>query len=718
MSVQDLPLADVSDDQLLALTLDRPPSSVYDVVAVYGRINSMLVTERVPGDVPAEHVTHMTPDNDKIQGLYDQEDSLLNVHVDLSGEEPKLADELVTLERLTWEKAVRVGYTRPIKKRGKIIAHSIPHHANGKKAGKTAKYSTDRLTRWPTDDEVSRTAEESDDETVIDQLRALGGDDAAVERVRETVEERVETIGGSFEGLVSLKIKTEPKGLFRYPGEIPIVNEAMVAKKTERMKGYSEANDSSGEAADYVTGKVGTALGATPGSPVEYFHGKQMEKFPNFDPDEGYQVRPLSEETAANVAAGQAYTASCSVDLYVTGENGFQDVGIEMRYLPYLSSTDDADDVRRLAGLLDTALNGDQRFRELLADRLNERSRFADRLKLYQIVVATDLDEKDKILTERGEIDGLSPVTIGDRHVEVLGQWPHASDDWRGVFRSGGGQDRFSLLDPENVRLPESVLSGQYFDETLYNPQRNSNDPIFGPDDVQVQCLVALMSEKSIPASRYRESLVRRIVEKQNDLLGDDSRNRDFPFYLLAKQHAQWSTLVACDTLDGEALPAIDPDTQMPDETTSRDGLLEQFIENHPLLKEPERQTCFLLGALVGRLSAYQMREGYNTMIRRYPVENVTKRNVPRIVHKVIGKNNDYSDMEDNTGVMNLRYQTRLTDLLHRTEPSEWSLSTDEVRMHYALGISYGYSDTSPDADEEESEEEPAPKANQPAATE
>jgi hypothetical protein len=721
VSLVDLPLADVPDAELSTLVLDRPPASVYDVTAVYGRINSMLVGESVPGDVPAEFVPYMTPDNDKIQGLYDQENSLLNVHVDLSGETPALADELVTFERLTWEKAIRVGYARPIKKRGRIIAHSIPHHANGKDAEKTADYAVHRLTRWPTNDQVAAAAADIDRETIIDQLRALGENDAVISRVEQEVADRVEGIGGRFEGLVSLRIRTEPDGPYQYPGELDIVNEGMALKKTERMKGYSEADDSSGRAADYVTGEIGTALGATPGSPIEYFHGKQTEKFPGLNPDEGFQVRPLSEGTAANVASGQAYTAACSVDLYVVGSSGFKDVGIEVRYLPYLTDASDPDDVRQLADLLDTALNGDERFRELLITRLNERTQFAKRLKLYQIVVATDLDEKDKILSETDGIDALRAVRIGDQHVGTLEEWPHAADDWRGVFRSGGTSDRFSLLNRENTRLPQAVLSGRYLDETLYNPQGESNDPVFGPDDIQVQSLIALMSDESLPASRYRASLVRRLIERQNDLLGDSETNREFPFYLLSEQYAQWNTLVACGALDEGALPAINTDSQMPDESASRDDLLEQFIEDHPLLEETERRTCFLLGALVGRLSAYQMREDYSTMIRRYPVENVTKRNIPRIVNKVIGKNNEYSDMEDRTGIMNLRYQRRLTDLLHQTEPADWGLSTDEIRMHYALGISYGYSDTSPnqpDEDADAADETNAQPADQPSVSE
>lgn len=700
MSTGSLPLADVPDDDLEAIGIGRPVTSVYDVVVLYGRINALVAGERVEGDVSPEYVPYMTPDNEQIQDLYDEDNSLLNIHVDLSGDAATLADDrLVTLERLTWQKAILTGYTRPINKRGPIIAHSIPHHANGKDAERTASYAADRFTRWPTDDRVRQAIPDDAGETnIIDQLAELGANEQAMEQVETSVKERVEDIGGTFEGLVSLRIKLKPDVPYRYPGEIDLINEGMVAKKGARMKSYSSADDSSGTAADYVTNEVGTALGATPGSPVEYFYGKQTEKFPNLDPDAGYQLRPLTEDTAADIAAGQAYTAACSV--YFGG-------GVEIRYLPYLEDFRDADDVRHLAELLTAALDGNQTFRNLLVARLRERSRFAERLQLFQVVVATDLDRKDKIIADRAGIDAARPLEIADEHIRLLDTWPHAAGDHRGVFRGGNSQsDHFSLLDRENSSIPQSILSGRYFDETLYNPQRQSDDPVFGPDDVRLQSTIALVSRSRLPVTQLRQSAVLRLIEKQNELLGDADTDREFPFYLVAEQHIQFSALQAIGAIDAtDGLPAIEPTSSMPDETPSRDDLLEQFIQNHPVLEHEERRTAFLLGALVGRLSAYQMREGVSTMISRHPVENITKRNIPRIVNQVLGKNAEYSEKEDNVGLMNMRYQRRLADLLTRSTPDQWNLSTDEIRMNYALGIAYGYADVSDHESNEEAEE-------------
>lgn len=715
MSSGSLPLADVPDAKLEEIGMNRPIGSIYDITTLYGRIYALVAANRAEGDVSPEYIPYMTPDNDKIQYLYQQDNSLLNVHVDLSGDEPALAEDgLITLERLTWQKAILTGYTRPFKKRGPIIAHSIPHHANGKDAEQTASYATDRLTRWPTDSRVRNAIpDDADGTNIIDRLAELGANEDAMKQVKTRVKDRIKDIGGTFDGLVSLRIKLESDGQYRYPGEIDLINDGMVAKKGARMKSYSSASDSSGTAADYVTNEVGEALGATPGSPVEYFHGKQTEKFPNLDPDAGYQPRPLAEETAADIAAGRAYTAACLVSFAGKVEsqsNGVEilDGGVEIRYLPYLEEIQTADDVRRLAELLTTALNGNQSFRDLLIARLRERSQFAKRLRLYQVVVATELDEKDKIVSDRAGIEAVRPLEIAERHIRLLDTWPYAATDHRSVFRGGAGQSgRFSLIDRENNSIPQSILNGRYFNETLYNPQRESNEPVFGPEDVRLQATIALASRSQLPTEQLRRSAVRRIIEKQNNLIGDTTTNREFPFYLVAEQHIQFSALQAIGVIDPtDGLPAI-THSNMPDETESRDNLLEQFIQDHPVLENDERRTAFLLGALVGRLSAYQMREGVSTMISRYPVENITKRNIPRIVNQVLGKNAEYSEKEDDVGLMNMRYQRRLADLLTRSTPDQWNLSTDEIRMHYALGIAYGYADTSDDENSESTDNDP-----------
>jgi CRISPR-associated protein Cas8b/Csh1 subtype I-B len=133
-------------------------------------------------------------------------------------------------------------------------------------------------------------------------------------------------------------------------------------------------------------------------------------------------------------------------------------------------------------------------------------------------------------------------------------------------------------------------------------------------------------------------------------------------------------------------------------EFADRDDRLEQFIESHPTLRDnKERRAAFLFGALVGRVAAYQNRKGLSrTVIRQHPIDAMTRRRFSTALSKVLEKNATYSDDSDSAGIlMNDRYIERLNDIVHQRPPGEWSLSTDDLRMHYGLGLTYGKSDTS-----------------------
>ncbi|MFB6073377.1 MAG: TM1802 family CRISPR-associated protein [Haloarculaceae archaeon] len=139
---------------------------------------------------------------------------------------------------------------------------------------------------------------------------------------------------------------------------------------------------------------------------------------------------------------------------------------------------------------------------------------------------------------------------------------------------------------------------------------------------------------------------------------------------------------------------------------SDRDDRLAQFIDNHPALAEDEeRRAAFLLGALVGRVAAYQSRNGISrTVIRQHPIDAMTRRRISSTLGKVLDKNAHYSDDDEKAGLlMNDRYLTRLNDIVNRRPPEKWSLSTDDLRMHYGLGLTYGKNDDSlDDADEDE----------------
>jgi len=92
----------------------------------------------------------------------------------------------------------------------------------------------------------------------------------------------------------------------------------------------------------------------------------------------------------------------------------------------------------------------------------------------------------------------------------------------------------------------------------------------------------------------------------------------------------------------------------------------------------------------------------------------MTHRRFASSLSQVLDKNATYSGDSENAGMlMNDRYITRINDIIHRHPPDEWSLSTDDLRMHYGLGLTYGKNDTSvkDDTDDQTEESEAPPEA-------
>jgi CRISPR-associated protein Cas8b/Csh1 subtype I-B len=159
---------------------------------------------------------------------------------------------------------------------------------------------------------------------------------------------------------------------------------------------------------------------------------------------------------------------------------------------------------------------------------------------------------------------------------------------------------------------------------------------------------------------------------------------------------------------------------------STREARLQDFLSNHPMLDDAEARSVFLLGALVGRISAYQYREGVSQKLtEQYPPSSITRRAIPEVTQEVLDRNYTYGDKED-ISRFNRRYTDRLTDSMLVNSPMEWDISESEAKWLYALGVAYGKRDTGegierPDDDAEETPtgaEDEGEGAGQPGITE
>ena len=257
---------------------DSPIGSLRDLQYLYGKLYTLATTGG------GEYAPYLTPD--AAGDLIDTDDSLIVVRVDVSGDEPRLADDdPVQITRYTNDLIQQVGHCKYSAARG--IDHSVTHQA-GKNSDpeKLARYAKERLTKWSVDEVVTEAADDHTNGWIIERLAELGEDEAALKTIEETITRKLG--GESATSLLTVQVKTESDGDYQWPGDLNVFNEAMRQRKLSKLVTKNKADDSSGDATDLVTGLPARTVG-TSEDPQNYFLGKQLETFPGLDIEEAWR---------------------------------------------------------------------------------------------------------------------------------------------------------------------------------------------------------------------------------------------------------------------------------------------------------------------------------------------------------------------------------------------------------------------------------------------
>ena len=712
-------------DDIEEVFFDRPMASLYDIAYLYGKLHALNTAKQYDVPIDDQYIQRMT--HESRTSYYEQAVGLFSVLVDLTGDRPTLgeAGELeerpdddrshFVAESLDREKMLRVGFSRQ-ENRTSGHTRSLAHDKTVP-VEECADPTTKPFTRWADYGAVQELADEHDDGWILDSLREVGEDD----ELRGTIEEQAEdaageTFGEEVNAVFSVRVKLPESGRYAYPGEIDAVNEAMLNCWIEQgMRSYSEADDASGEGRGLLTGDTAEVFGLSD-SPLQRYKGKMAEKFPNLVVDESWQQRPLTAEAAFAVSSG--------VPLL---ENFVQILGEKTAayYVPYVSEPTVEQTVAMYELAMDAADNSGAVV-DVLDDVANDPANpLHGDLQIHYVASYTP-GNKRKFIEEEPCIDPDRVRAIQEAHTKVLTDGLIAPDgDSLPLFPSppygrltdDGDDEQGSKYLRSNAPVVTGVLTGGYFQSTFRDQSTDEDRDDHGTTDLRAETTsTALTSDGQIDPDWLLAQYVPRLISEQRSAFEDGN---ELPESLLTRQYIQMQALARAGVLgdtssdDSRTIPA---NTETMSDTTdfsNRDDRLAQFIDSHPALAEDEeRRAAFLLGALVGRVAAYQSRNGISsTVIRQHPIDAMTRRRISTTLNKVLEKNAHYSDDDENAGMlMNDRYITRLNDIVNRRPPEEWSLSTDDLRMHYGLGPTYGKNDTTLD---EADEGEPEPAASE-----
>lgn len=723
------------------ILLDRAYSSIYDIAHLYGRLHSTYLSLKYE-DVGVEQKyiqQRLTPE--ARPGYFDQGVGMVSVPVDISGGNVRIAtagdvvaaesdnessgiDPTAKLyaEPVDREKLLRVGYSRQ-DSRARGHNMSLAHDITDKSPAKCAGYITDLFTRWLQSDVANEVAAEHPDGNLIECLASYNGD--ALSDLKDTVQAEFENrFSDGFTGVLSLRIRTEKNGRFRYPGEFEVLNEVTRRRwVANQMRSYSEADDSSGVATDFVTGERSEVFGLSD-SPLERHQGKMAESFPNLSPDQSWRNRPLSSDTAFAIIGGSSIVKQF---VHLLRDD------TRLYIIPYVTNPNPEEAVA-LYDLARKAMEDDGQIVSVLSDELTDRgSRLYNADVQLYYSVAYEPGRKLKILIEEPSVSVQKIRAIADAHSEVLGSnllvhrpgrpplFPSPPYGRTNTQTEGDDYDGSEyLMSSMSDAVFGGLLNGGYFESTFFDRNANDEDDNYGTSDPWTtatrQCLGP---DTRLNPEWLMDRYVPRLEQEQRSSFGEEYL--PVPDSLLTRQYVQYQALARAGVLgmpgqqSSEATSPLtqpaqietmtepsNPAQQMAEEASfeNREQRLDQFIETHPALAQnSERRGAFLLGALVGRLAAYQTspeKDLSRTVMRQHPIDSLTLQRFSTTLSQVLDKNAVYSEEDENVhSIMNTRYVERLNDIVHKKPPTEWELSTSDLRMHYGLGLSYGRSDTS-----------------------
>jgi hypothetical protein len=704
-------------DDIEAVLLGRPIASLYDISYLYGKLHALNTAKQYDLPIDDRYIGRMT--HESRTDYYEQEVGLFSVLVNLTGDSPTLgqASELDEMpdgdtspfiaESLDREKMLRVGLSR---QDSRAAGHNMSlAHDVSKSSEDCDKYVKQLFDRWAASDTVADVADSHDDGWILKALKEVGEDEGLISTIENGVVDSIrESFGDEFNGVLSVRLKLPGTDGYVYPGEVEVLNEAMLYRWVEkRMRSYSEADDASGEGRGYITGDTGEVFGLSD-SPLQRYKGKMAEKFPNFVVDESWQQRPLTAEAA--------FAVSSSVPLL---ENFVQLLGenTAVYYIPYVPEPT----VEQAVALYELAMRAADNSGSIVSviedTANNPASPLYGDLQIHYVAAYTP-GNKRKFIEEEQCVDPNRIRAIQDAHTSVLTDGLVSPDgDSPPLFPSppygrltdDRDDEQGSKYLRSNAPVVAGVLSGGYFQSTFRHQSTDEDRDDHGTTDLRIEATsTALASDGQIDPDWLFAQYVPRLISEQRSAFKDGN---ELPESLLTRQYVQMQALARADVLgdassdDPRTIPvSTETMSDMP-EFSDRDDRLAQFIDSHPALAEDEeRRAAFLIGALVGRVAAYQSQnEISRTVIRQHPIDAMTRRRISTTLSKVLEKNAYYSSDDEEAGMlMNDRYITRLNDIVNSHPPEEWALSTDDLRMHYGLGLTYGKNDQRLDNQDDE----------------
>ncbi len=664
----------------------RPPSSLEDVMALYG----VLAVAESGGEL------YGTPS--KLEPFID-DGRLVTIDIDLTGEVPAVSDPKV--DTLREEDVPNLGYSHKSSGRGAKYSLTQIGSKNGNDAAGVVSTILGRVRSWTTQDSVLSLVGEDGhpDAWIIERLADV------FEKDSDSLEELGDKIEGilpadeSIPTVVSVRLRIDTDELERtdetgtqwfWPADLDVL--------TEAMKRYATANaadkniDSSGDPSEgigtgVVTGREGRVVG-TPESPLGIFSVKHPDAQPGLRQDQSWRNYPVSADVAMLFSKGQDLIEKC---VYRRG-------GMETYALPYFAGDLTAAKAQSLYGAIES-LDADSDYDESggapmarvtyeLRESDSEALRDLGERELRFYTVTLPIGDDKNVIAE----EPAATVHWVSELAEAVAETVHGPslDPRRGGFSV---YDNWPLLDfaddfDETRKLAFYRIVGHQFTDATFAYRSDEEG-----DDFRRVVDHRLIAGAQLDASMLFDEYMRRYDDASED--GEVP-----PHQIVVQQLVHIEALSRAGLLTGIDV-SIEPTNTMTTDTdldtsdlpTIREYRLESFLER-PLFNDSERRAAALAGVLVGQISWHQesVRNMGRPLDSKTRGDQLTKNSLENALTSALEKAKVYALDSDYSSDRDLLFPETVDRLLEATEdmPSKWELEKRELQFCYVLGHAHG----------------------------
>ena len=683
------------------LLLDRPVMSPLDVAYTYGALYSIGLKS------DGEYQQYLSPSATADQ-IGDGKTVVATVDVDLTDRENPVIDGVSIYRNYSVELMNKLNHSEYYAARGND--NSITHQCSASRPEDDRDYLMKNIKRplgkWPSEDAISRVADDHSDGWIIQKLDELSQSDNFDEIIdREVSNSFPEDETGYF--IVSCRVKLPGDDDYRWPCDVVVFNEAMKLRKSEKYaeKGTnSDYSYSASEGECSITGEEGKVVGFA-SDPFNMYTFKQEETFQLVNRDNSVENRPIHINTASIIDSGEEFLGLFKESIS----------GVSQFAIPYFTtSTPETwamlyNIIRRVETERESNVTvdfggGERSISDIPLTKIldivnnppdgmsNEVS--GDNLRIYSFWTDEYQDQRWNFFGESIGGSTFSVKDLIDSHRSILNGWWVGDVDSpkNAVFSERNHEDesedenkdhaKRSLLNPYPGIIESQIGSGYYFNRTL-----PTDDP--GANDVRVQLSEAMFGGSTVALSDVIDGYVKKLIDYDNVLTGKS---------VIAEQFIQLCALDSVGIISGSGYKFNNENMQMENEELTRREKLEQFLNDSPAIGENnDVKSVFLLGVLVGRMSSYQRSIGKGTTIAQQTrLADVTQRQLQRISTDVLDKTVVYPKSEGlQTDSMYADITEMFIESTSKNGLQDLDLTRNEIRFWYAQGVSYGLSDSS-----------------------